>query len=520
VYLVATAVMPFSPTNYETPVYPGATDEDQSPQIDPSFDREVEESKVMFKKLASMLEQSAAKEDEEDGKVTKAMNFVTEEVNSVNKQVRQMNAEDTDAIEAVPLIPGPPGIKGINGMNGIDGDDGPSGPPGQKGATGGTGVQGPQGPAGPEGFPGDQGPAGNPGWPGIRGTVGFSGIQGQDGVEGGTGSWAHSPFECNEASTQHMRLVHCNRQGCRLETFFAGKWGTICDRGWSDDNANILCKAFGFSEARGFVTEHFTGGTSAVSTGADHIWMSQVECLGGEGDIGDCRHSPWGVAHHCTHNDDVGMCCYGFPNGEKGVRQCSSDFPFCKDASSDWARLRECTQEACRLDVKYDGKWGTVCDSGFDDHAANVVCKSLGYEEGGVARTTGGGNGPIWLTNIQCTGTEGNLEWCNHSPWGNTHACDHTMDAGVCCLGPGKPPPPKAPGPKWACAGDNNMISSGATRLVECTAGGCRLEIKHNDQWGTVCSQDWKDVNAQVACRSLPLPARLPRSSSTRFSNA
>ena len=59
----------------------------------------------------------------------------------------------------------------------------------------------------------------------------------------------------------------------------------------------------------------------------------------------------------------------------------------------------------------------------------------------------------------------------------------------------------QAPGPKWPCAGGKNSISSGASRLVECTAGGCRFEIKHNDEWGTVCSQQWKDVNAIVACR-------------------
>ena len=57
-------------------------------------------------------------------------------------------------------------------------------------------------------------------------------------------------------------------QGCRLETFFAGKWGTVCDRGFDKDNAGILCKALGFSEAQGKVTMHYTGGTTAVSTGA------------------------------------------------------------------------------------------------------------------------------------------------------------------------------------------------------------------------------------------------------------
>jgi hypothetical protein len=53
------------------------------------------------------------------------------------------------------------------------------------------------------------------------------------------------------------------------------------------------------------------------------------------------------------------------------------------------------------------------------------------------------GSGPIWLGDIQCTGKEANLELCAHGPWGNTPSCDHSMDAGVCCQGPGKPPPKK-----------------------------------------------------------------------------
>ena len=324
------AVLPQAPTNYPTPVYPGATDEDQSPRIEPAFEREVEKSSKLYKKLKKMLEQSSEREAVLDGKVTKAMNFVADQVTDIDQRVMKINKKDSDAIADVPLIPGPPGIPGINGMNGRNGDNGPSGPPGEKGPDGQTGPQGTQGPMGPEGYPGDMGPEGNPGWAGKPGTMGFSGIEGQDGREGGTAGWAHTKFDCEEAATQHMRMVHCNRQGCRLETYFAGKWGTVCDRGFDPNNVGILCKAFGFSEGQGRFLKHFSGmgskvtGYSSDSTGAGTVWLSGVQCLGGEGDIGDCKHAPWGVAHRCTHLNDVGMCCYGTDNGPKGVRKCKS----------------------------------------------------------------------------------------------------------------------------------------------------------------------------------------------------
>ena len=357
---------------------------------------------------------------------------------------------------------------------------------------------------GGRGFPG---PRGGGGKPGSEGTGGIAGVSGRTGI---TVGWVNDGYDCPPAGTATMRMQHCNRQGCRLETLFAGQWGTVCSRGFGKENAELLCKAMGFKEG-GKAKLNFGGGQKHPP----RIWLKNVKCSAKHphGDVGDCAHTRWGATAGCTHSDDVGLCCYGDPTGTQGERQGPSDFPYCPAAANDFTRLSGCTHSTCRLEVKYDKEWGTVCSKGFDDKTAGVVCKELGYPDGVVGRGKPIGLPPkrIWLGDTSCKGDEETLETCPHKGWGRTGDCTHESDVGVCCAGkyktPGKRPLPK----DYTCAGGMHGVSSGSTRIRNCVhgrrnaAGGCRLEVKHNGVWGTVCSKGFTDVNAKVVCRSLGL---------------
>lgn len=88
-----------------------------------------------------------------------------------------------------------------------------------------------------------------------------------------------------------------------------------------------------------------------------------------------------------------------------------------------------------RVEIFYEGQWGTVCDNLWDLMDASVVCRGLGFKNatealGGAA--FGPGSGPVMLDEVECTGTEPSLANCTSLGWLRS-SCRHNQDAGVIC---------------------------------------------------------------------------------------
>ncbi|XP_053375581.1 neurotrypsin-like [Mercenaria mercenaria] len=127
----------------------------------------------------------------------------------------------------------------------------------------------------------------------------------------------------------------------------------------------------------------------------------------------DCSRRSWGT-NNCGIGDEVGVSCK--PNLH--IRLVGGS-----------------TSRRGRVEVTIDGShWGTMCDDRFNNNAAKVVCRMLGYPTSNARYNTSvsRGTGPIFLDEVNCTGSETSLLLCKHNRWGDDD-CHHDEDVGVVC---------------------------------------------------------------------------------------
>ncbi|CAJ0962253.1 unnamed protein product [Ranitomeya imitator] len=252
----------------------------------------------------------------------------------------------------------------------------------------------------------------------------------------------------------------------RIEVFFKGQWGTICDDHWDDKDAEVICRQVGFNgKPKAWVWAHYGQGKGPVL-------LDEVECLGNESSLDFCQKNDWGH-HNCDHIEDAGVSCNPYTDGSVRL--------------SGGQNIAE-----GRVEVFYNGDWGTVCDDGWTERNAQVVCRHLGFRGSSslaIKAEFGPGNGLIFLDDVACTGTERSLVECSHSSWGQ-HDCSHSEDVGIRCSNDSNDIVEPPPGP--------------LVRLVdgESTKEG-RVEVFLNGEWGSVCDDGWTDNDAVVVCRQL-----------------
>ncbi|XP_036431291.1 scavenger receptor cysteine-rich type 1 protein M130-like [Colossoma macropomum] len=284
----------------------------------------------------------------------------------------------------------------------------------------------------------------------------------------------------------------------RVEVLNVKTWSTVCDAGFDQQDAEVVCRELGC----GLPVEVLGG--AAFGRGDGQVWSEELQCIGNESQIYFCPTSS-SLKHNCSHDSDVALVCAGHTGARlvNGSDSCSG-----------------------RVELQYLSEWGTVCDVSWDMRAASVLCGQL--KCGSAVAVLGSdwfgeGSGQIWADVFDCQRNETHLSKCPISLWSRT-ACSHKQDAGVICSGSslafheGRV---RLSG-GMECEGEVEVYfrqdwrrvlldswskfnsARGSIRLAG-SGGDCagRLEVFHGGSWGTVSDDLWDIKDAQVVCRQL-----------------
>ncbi|XP_028994050.1 lysyl oxidase homolog 3B isoform X2 [Betta splendens] len=328
----------------------------------------------------------------------------------------------------------------------------------------------------------------------------------------------------------------------RVELFYRGEWGTVCDDDFSLANANVLCRQLGFVSATGWTH------SAKYGKGQGTIWLDNVLCSGGEKSIELCKSRGWGNSD-CTHDEDAGVVCKderipGFVDSNVIDAQVDEN-------KIEEVRLRAVVGVAKKklpvtegvVEVKHKDGWAQVCDLGWTGKNTRVVCGMLGFPHerkvnknfyklpkraaetapGPKVKVSAGGRPPskakanakskqsspdrrlflqrqrsyFHIHSVACTGTEVHLAACAlEFSRANASSCDGGAAAVVSCM----------PGPLF-------MQNTGLKKKLKISSkvrlkGGAKLgegrvEVLKDNEWGTVCDDRWNLQSASVVCREL-----------------
>ncbi|XP_078711632.1 lysyl oxidase homolog 4 isoform X3 [Lampetra fluviatilis] len=356
--------------------------------------------------------------------------------------------------------------------------------------------------------------------------LGVTGCWGQGEVDNSEGDGSTPGGDAAEPAVK-VRLAGPTRRYFegRVEVYFNGEWGTVCDDDFNLQSANVVCRELGFTGANTWAH------SAKFGQGSGPILLDNIYCNGEERSLIQCQSNGWGV-HDCKHSEDVSVICLekrlpGF-EGHEDISNIVEMLP--GERLFTEVRLKPVLRNGAKrvpvtegvVEVKHGGRWSRVCDAGWAEEEARVVCGMLGfpshrgfdaqpYRSHLKKRTHS-----YWMRDVNCTGNEVHLATCRFRTVpvrNNVTGCRDGGPAVVSCV----------PGPGYAHSHNSGFRKAYRSEqpLVRLKGGAQmgegRVEVLKNGEWGTVCDERWNLVASSVVCRELGFGAAQEAVPGARF---
>ena len=178
----------------------------------------------------------------------------------------------------------------------------------------------------------------------------------------------------------------------RLEVFYFGAWGTVCDDRFTVVDGAVACRQLGYND--GAEKTETTGLSSRFTPGTGEILMDGLECKGSEKKLGECPFNGWGL-NDCSHTEDVAVICkfskpslpkpnvtsvrIACPGPDYGLGTCINT---CTLPSTTCNNETEVAQIGI-VERLVNNSWYPIPRSDWNQVSAQVVCNQLGYPRAG-----------------------------------------------------------------------------------------------------------------------------------------
>ncbi|XP_041088339.1 lysyl oxidase homolog 2B-like [Polyodon spathula] len=294
----------------------------------------------------------------------------------------------------------------------------------------------------------------------------------------------------------------------RVEVYYSGEWGTVCDDDFSIHAAKVVCRELGYMEAISWAP------SSKYGRGDGRIWLDNVHCTGKEQTLAQCSSNGFGVSD-CKHTEDVGVVCSDkrIP-GFKFINSVANNIESL-NIQVEGVRIRAILASYRKrvpvtegyVEVKDGGRWRQICDENWSQLSSRVICGMFGfpgerkfntrvYKMFAMRRKHS-----YWDYSVNCTGNEAHLSNCKmgQSVVQKNSSCVGGMPVVVSCI-PGRAfAPSSMTGFKKAFRQEQPLVRlKGGANIGE-----GRVEVLKKGEWGTICDDNWNLLTASVVCREL-----------------